>query len=186
MTNDNILETKRAWQHVNREARIARRLNPSYLTEREIRNLIDALAVIVAIILCAVMLLVAGCNTASAEVVIDMDKIAMIESSGCKHNVGDGGDSNGCHQVSSGTLKEYNQFNGTKHTKQDLLNYAVSLKIATWYMQKRIPAMLKHYGKPDTIENRIVAYNAGINYVVKGKPLPETTKRYIAKYKGSL
>lgn len=78
MTNDTILESKRAWRHVNREARIARRLNPSYLTDREIRNLIDAWGVIVAIILCAVIFLIAGCNQVEAAEIPESKAVACI------------------------------------------------------------------------------------------------------------
>ena len=34
--------------------------------------------------------------------------------------------------------------------------------------------------------NNLIAYNAGISYVVKEKGLPEETKRYIEKYKEAL
>lgn len=160
-----------------------RRLNPRYLTDQEVDSLKHALAMIGSIISCALILTIAGCQKTSfaAEVVIDMDKIAQIESSGCKHKVGDDGDSTGCHQVSSGTLKEYNQFNHTKYTQKDLMNDAISLKIAKWYMNVRIPQMLKHFGKPDNVTNRLWAYNAGIGRVVQGV-MPAKTKAYLTKY----
>lgn len=126
------------------------------------------------------VLLIASCDKVFADE-IDMAKIAQIESSGCKFKVGDGGNSNGCHQVSMGVLKEYNQFNRAKYTKKDLMNDAISLKVASWYMNKRIPQMLKHYGIPDTTKNRLWAYNAGIGNVVNGR-VPQITKDYFKKY----
>jgi hypothetical protein len=54
--------------------------------------------------------------------------------------------------------------------------------VANWYMNKRIPQMLKHYKRKDTIENRLWCYNAGIGMLLKGIK-PKETKEYINKYK---
>jgi hypothetical protein len=48
-------------------------------------------------------------------------------------------------------------------------------------MNTRIPQMLKAYKIPDTIDNRLWAYNAGIGNVKKGR-LPKETRNYIRKY----
>lgn len=122
MTDDQILSTKRAWRFLNKEIRRNRQVNPDYLTADELGNLAQALKVILPIIGCAVMFLIAGCQSDAFAGEVDMAKIAKIESSSCKFKVGDGGDSNGCHQVSTGTLKEYNQFNRANYTKKDQMN----------------------------------------------------------------
>lgn len=181
MTDDQILSTKRAWRFLNKEVRRNRQIQPDHLTADELFNLGQALKVLILIIGCAVMFLIAGCHQDAFAGEVDMAKIAQIESSGCKFKVGDGGNSNGCHQVSSGALKEYNQFNRTKYTKKDLMNDAISLKVAGWYMNKRIPQMLKHYGIEDTTKNRLWSYNAGIGNVIKGV-VPQITKDYFRKY----
>lgn len=181
MTDDQILSTKRAWRFLNREMRRNRQIQPDHLTADELTGLAQAMKVIIPIIGCAVMFLIAGCHSEAVAGEVDMAKIAKIESSGCKYKVGDGGESNGCHQVSTGTLKEYNQFNHTEYTKKDLLNDAISLKIATWYIEKRIPQMLRYYGKPVDLKHKLWAYNAGIGRVVEGV-MPEKTKKYLKKY----
>lgn len=113
-----------------------------------------------------------------AETSVDMGKIAMIESSGCKNLVGDNGKALGCYQLHAGVIKEYNQFRKASLKHSDVMNRVVGLKVADWYMNKRIPAMLKHFGKADTVENRLTAYNRGIQAVIDGK----RAGKYIAKY----
>lgn len=114
---------------------------------------------------------------------VDMEKIYLIESSGNPNAWNKGEDARGLGQIRPIVLKEWNNYNPKdQHIADDLFNSAVNKKIANWYMNKRIPQMLKYFGVPDTAENRIIAYNAGINYHVKGKELPKITKNYLKKY----
>ena len=50
-------------------------------------------------------------------------------------------------------------------------------------MLDRIPRMIHAYHKPLTVQNILVAYNAGISYVRYDKLLPLETINYINKYK---
>lgn len=114
--------------------------------------------------------------------IIDVDKIIQIESSGNAKAISrDGFDSIGLMQISKCVRVEYNQYNKTSYTRSDLFNPDVNIAIGKWYLNKRIPQMLRYYKKPVTVTNIIWAYNAGIGNVVKGR-LPEITKRYIKKY----
>ena len=119
---------------------------------------------------------------AHAEAKINLNKIMMIESSGnpLAHNKKD--DSRGLFQITPICLKEYNNFHKIKYSMDDLWNASISTKIAKWYIEKRIPQMLRYFKKPVTTKNIIIAYNAGINYVVKNLPLPRITKLYLKKY----
>ncbi len=128
--------------------------------------------------LTCVICLYTGISHAKTDNSIDMGKIAFIESSGCKNLIGDNGKALGCYQLHEGVVKEYNQFKKTNYTHKDVMRPDVGLLIANWYINKRIPAMLKHFGKADTVENRITAYNMGINAVIKGK----RATNYINKY----
>lgn len=131
----------------------------------------------------ALGVLLIGCQAAQAEE-IDMDKIMMIESSGnpLAHNKKD--NSIGLYQITPICLAEFNMFHKTEQYREsDLWNPVVNFKIADWYINNRIPKMLKYYKVEDTVENRIWAYNAGIGNVVKGR-MPEITKNYIRKYRG--
>lgn len=105
---------------------------------------------------------------------IDMAAISMIESSGGRFLIGDGGHAHGQYQVSDITIKEYVQMTGRDGTDYDA--------VARWYIEKRIPQMLRHYGKnPNSIRNILWAYNAGIGNVVKGR-VPAVTQEYFKKY----
>lgn len=125
------------------------------------------------------------CGIVSADVVMDMDRIMMIESSGNPNAWRKQDDSIGLFQITPIVLKEWNNFHpNLQLSKKDLWNPNINLTIAVWYMNDRIPSMLRHYKIEDTEENRIIAYNAGISYLVNKKPIPEITQRYIKKYQG--
>ena len=104
---------------------------------------------------------------------VDMSAISLIESSGGKHLIGDGGHAHGQYQVSDITIREYEQMTGNPGKNYD--------EIAHWYMEKRIPQLLRHFKIPVTTKTKIWAYNAGIGNVVKGR-IPKTTSSYFRKY----
>jgi len=113
---------------------------------------------------------------------IILDVIGHIESS---HNaLAENKDSGarGYYQITKICLKEYNNFHKVKYSYDDLFNKDINEKIASWYLYKRIPQMLKYFKKDINIENVLICYNAGINYVVKNKKLKNETKNYIKSY----
>ncbi|HEY9874602.1 MAG TPA: transglycosylase SLT domain-containing protein [Candidatus Obscuribacterales bacterium] len=137
------------------------------------------------LVLAFAVLFVGGCQKMACADEIDMAKIMMIESHGnpLAHNKAD--DSRGLFQITPIVLQEWNNYNrSTPYQMSSLWNPAINEKIARWYMLARIPAMFRAYKIKDTVENRIIAWNAGISYLVKGKPLPKTTRKYLAKYRG--
>jgi hypothetical protein len=126
--------------------------------------------------------LIASCQPVHAGM-IDMHKIMMIESGG--RNVASDIKSEhavGLFQITPVVLKEFNQFNKTSYTSKDLFDTALNTKVAGWYLNVRIPQMLRAYKKPVTVRNILIAYNAGVSYVVKNKTLPAITLRYLRKY----
>ena len=117
-----------------------------------------------------------------AEVVIDMAKIAQIESSGDPRAVGRAGDL-GLYQITPVLLKEYNAFCiGETVKSKDLFDAKKSHKVASWYFKKRIPQMLRHFKRPVTVRNVLIAWNAGIKYTLKGMKVPVVTLKYLTKY----
>jgi len=119
----------------------------------------------------------------NAEVNINLEIIKQIESSGNPNAISFRGAKygRGAYQISEICLKEYNQFNNTNYQPEDLFNYELNKKIAKWYLNIRIPQMLRHFEIKDTIENRLWVYNAGIGRVVQNI-MPKETKEYIVKY----
>ena len=78
------------------------------------------------------------------------------------------------------------------------MDYEKSKQVADYYLNKRIPQMLDYYKIPDSIDNRLMAYNWGIGNVEKlykmeknvgdikdltERYLPQETKDYIIKYR---
>jgi hypothetical protein len=108
-----------------------------------------------------------------------MGIISQIESSGCKNMVGDHGQALGCYQLHKGVISDYNKAHKTALKHSDALDSVIGLKIASWYTGSEIPRLLRHYGKPDTIENRLTCWNRGIKAVLQGK----RATNYIMKYK---
>ena len=110
-----------------------------------------------------------------------MSIIKQIESNGNARAYNSRSGAIGLYQITPVCLKEYNNFNEPDYARADLYDPAINEKIARWYIEVRIPAMLRYYKKPTTTDNILICYNAGISYVVSGKQLPAETKNYILK-----
>lgn len=140
------------------------------------------IVVMVAGLLMAVMVLWATVVRAD-EVRVDMGIIADIESSGHPDAYNRHSGAVGLCQITAVVLKEYNIKHKTGHTMKELYTAGFNMAVADWYMNVRIPQMLRAYNIEDTTRNRLWAYNAGIGNVVKHR-MPEETKSYIVKYEG--
>lgn len=118
---------------------------------------------------------------------IDMHKIMMIESSGNPKAYNKNSEASGLFQITPICLKEYNNYHPSRtYRMSDMFNESANREVATWYLTKRIPQMLRYYKKPVTVNNILISYNAGIGYVVSGGKLPKETVNYIKKYRGAI
>lgn len=126
--------------------------------------------------------------TLAQEPVENVDRLieAVIrrESSGNPNAVSPAG-ARGLMQIMPVVLKEYNTFNKANYTIEDLFNPEINKNIGSWYLNDRIPQMLKYYKIPNTVENRLHAYNAGIGNLLKGIK-PKETANYINRIVGDL
>lgn len=113
---------------------------------------------------------------------VNMERIAEIESGKSPWKVSKKG-AVGYYQITKVVLQEYNTFANVAnpYSVKDLYNIEINERIADWYLHERIPAMLQAFGHRLTIDNVLVAYNAGIRYV--GKRIPRETREYIKRYK---
>lgn len=126
------------------------------------------------------------CSLAWAES-IDLAKIIQIESSGNPLAYNKRSKARGLCQITPIVLEDYNYYGRVipgyePITASMLFNPEVNKRIASWYLEERIPQMLRHFKKPVSVENVLIAYNAGISYVVNGKSLPMETRKYIERY----
>ena len=114
---------------------------------------------------------------------IDLRAIAKIESAGCKAPcIGDNGKAIGIYQIHKGVVADFNRI-GPRRSLQPLSHLDMKSDkeagiVADWYLNVEIPRLLKHYGLPDSLDNRLTAYNMGIGRVKEGK----RASKYIAKY----
>lgn len=144
---------------------------------------LDLIALAAIAIVMAMFLTIVVPEAYSAQLEVNMDAIKMIESSGNPRAYNKGSKARGLYQITPILLKEWNNFHPKQqYTADSLWDIEVNVEIANWYLHNRIPKMLRYFKKPVTIENVLISYNAGINYVVTGNPLPTETKNYIKKY----
>lgn len=113
---------------------------------------------------------------------IDLNIIAYIESRNNPFAINFRTQCYGKYQVSQVCLTEYNQFNKTAYILTDMFNESLCERVALWYLNKRIPQMLRYFNKLTTTDNILWAYNAGIKRVVDNY-MPNQTRNYIIKYK---
>lgn len=74
-------------------------------------------------------------------------------------------------------VTEFKNFTGSQASRE---NVSDNIQIACWYWGIRIPQMLKYFDQKNSLRNRVICYNAGINYVVKQSELPARTIAYIS------
>jgi len=154
-----------------------------------------------------VMLVIVICISVSCAKAdeIDLSIVAQIESSGNPNAYNKRSGAIGLCQITKICLTEFNalydkqnffcaertakteylnqkKINHEKYNIGDLYNPTINIEVADWYLNIRIPQLLKYYKKPVTLENILWAYNAGIGNVVKNR-MPLETKNYIKKYK---
>ena len=144
--------------------------------------------VLVVIVLTFSIIFVVSCNPIPAHAEdVDMNIIATIESNGNPYAYNPISQARGTYQITPICLNEYND----KHRdsiiiEEQLFNPVYNGVVAFWYMNQRIPQMLKYYALQDTIDARLACYNAGIVVYLKYKQgkrkLPNETINYINKY----
>ena len=118
---------------------------------------------------------------------IDMYIIYAIESSHNELAENKKSGAKGLGQVTKAALDDYNTYNNTNIKEKDLFNRVINERVSDWYMNIHIPAMLSEKQIPDTVENRLIGYNAGVGNLGKiligEKVIPQETSDYIIKYK---
>lgn len=118
---------------------------------------------------------------------VNMDIIIRIESNGNPNAIGRAGEHGLC-QIIPGTWDECIERMGVDWSwKEYSFDPIKNRAVGTYYMNTRIPQMLRYYDIPDTIDNRIIAYNAGIGNLIRihreVNSIPYTTCDYLAKYR---
>ena len=114
---------------------------------------------------------------------INMNIIAQIESSNNPDAYNEVSGATGKYQITNICLADFNMYHNNKYTLKDMFNQGRCYEVAFWYLNKRIPQMLKHYGLKITIDNILICYNFGIGHLVNGDKLPKETRNYIKRYK---
>ena len=120
-----------------------------------------------------------------AEVTVDMQIVAQIESSCNPMAYNERTQATGMYQITPICLADYNNYHKGKFNLQEMFEEEKARKVARWYCFVRVPQLLKHYGFVDTLDNRLIAYNYGIGNMKKNKhlALPKETREYLLKYK---
>lgn len=118
--------------------------------------------------------------------IIDMQKIAQIESSGNPEAYNARSGATGKYQITKICLEDYNIMTKSSLTMAEMYDEVKCHKVADWYMSVRLPQLLRHYGLPVTVAYHLAGYNWGISHVRKwsGKieDLPKETRGYYKLY----
>lgn len=120
------------------------------------------------------------------EVLIDMKKIASIESSNNPDTPDSPAGARGLHQIMKSTWEEMVSKMGKDWSWEEAHDADKNTAVATYYMNTEIPRLLKHYNIEDTVENRLAAYNWGVGNLSRSglDKAPQETVDYIEKYMG--
>lgn len=122
----------------------------------------------------------------SAPVQVDLGRLFQNESGFIADAMGKQGDM-GLGQITPVALKDWNQFNPKEqyqHIPEHMFNPSINAKVSNWLVNTRAPQLLKASGLPDTIDNRLAVYKAGIGNVKSGKAWESgKTQEYIKRYK---
>jgi soluble lytic murein transglycosylase-like protein len=138
------------------------------------------------IILLILFMIFLSCQARAEQVYIDMSIISKIESNNNPLAYNPRTKAIGLYQITFICLKDYNNYHSEKITEQELFNPDKNYQVAFWYLNIRIPQMLRYYKKEVSIEHILICYNAGIKYIIKNKDLPTETKNYLKKYRQDL
>ena len=132
---------------------------------------------------------------------VDMDTIALIESGNRDMAYNPRTKATGKYQITPICLEDFKMFANPPEevqnwTMNDMFDGWKSGILAMWYLNERIPQMLRAYKIPDTLETRLIAYSWGIGNLKKFndkylgqkientlKYLPKETRNYIKKYR---
>lgn len=82
----------------------------------------------------------------------------------------------GLMQVSKVALQDYNLWNGTEYTQEDLFNPQLNVMIGTWVFLHNI-----HYGVPNELSALLTAYNCGAGYYKQNGVREAYIKRFLDK-----
>jgi soluble lytic murein transglycosylase-like protein len=133
-----------------------------------------------------ILLLILSVLVATTEaqgMVMNIEQIIKLESSGNPTAYNKGESAIGLMQIRPCVLTEWNRTHPhKKYSINDLFYTHINIEVGSWYLEHRIPEMLNRYGKPLSVENIIISWNAGIKYVRDNIEPPKKTKRYIKKY----
>ncbi|MEP3228771.1 MAG: transglycosylase SLT domain-containing protein [Reichenbachiella sp.] len=82
-----------------------------------------------------------------------------------------------------GAVDEYEKIYGQK-SDEFFYNWKNNIKVGSWYLGEKIGSYLDRFKHDHTVENYVIAYNAGIGNLNKYKKtgsLPSYTKKYLEK-----
>jgi len=98
-----------------------------------------------------------------------LDAIIQRESGGNPLAISKDKGARGLGQIRKPALDEYNTRFKTDYTLDDMEDAETNKKVASWYLDTRIPEMLKATKTPVTTENVISSYRLGAGAVSRGK-----------------
>lgn len=200
--NEEMLESKRGWRtHRKRpnwewcscsacQMEKIKAIEQRYLEMRK-RRIIELFFFWVLVILMVIGVAIVAHASPMSSPEINLAIIADIESGGnpLAYNARSG--AVGKYQIMPIVIKEWNAryIKELYYLPKDMYNAVKSREVADWYLNARIPQLLRAYRLSDTLINRLACYNWGIGHVrhwvrrgSRWNELPKETRNYIKRY----
>lgn len=115
---------------------------------------------------------------------VNINKIIQIESSWNPEAYNEESSAKGLMQITPICLLEFEIYH--PDVEINLWNPIDNVNVGSWYLNERIPKILKAFNIPDTVRNRLIAYHDGpgnLRKYLKGeRKLGPRMKGYLEKY----
>ena len=119
------------------------------------------------------------CSVCSADVVIDLHALSAVES-GHDDSAYSSAGALGRYQIKPICLRDYNRYSGRPRMEfSDMRDPKAASLVASWYLHKRIPQILRSYGVAVTVEGVLLSYRNGPVAYARGD---RRGKRYVSRY----
>lgn len=87
----------------------------------------------------------------------------------------------GLFQITPVVVEGYNRRFQKKLTLEQMTDIKKSVEVAYWYLEERIPQMLRFYNYPVTTQRILWCWHAGIGNFLNGI-MPDATRKFINRY----
>lgn len=121
------------------------------------------------------------CVTHEKRIVIDLDKVSEILSSGNVRAYDKDTNGLGLFLITPFIVADWNTFHQHQFNHSEMYDFHKSLQVIRWYLGSRVPQMLRYYHRPITVKTILTCWGMGIKHALGNRTFKET-KEFLEKY----